>query len=664
MKSRVGTIPTALLALGSHVRLSKGQTVQRVNHPGEPDSAVLYNSQYQACPASCESVGPDPAAWTSYRGVQDLSSCDENILFTFNVQSTDSRPLVKACRTSSGGPSIQAGAYYGLLATQDISLTNVSSSEAMRIVSEAVSVDSKQKQIDLDRCGATISKANLNIDQRSTGSGSNDPTNAAEQLESYFRESADCGRSLMFARSSGVIMGVFSGSGLSRSVVADLIRDTVPSNAPGQYAAQICHASPDVATNSSSPELDSRFLATADTTGDLSKVQDLIRSFINDGCTDLSWEGGITSRDVEVLSSKIASPTASNSTSTSNDSSKRLKSRALCRDIQVQSGDGCGSLADRCGISGNDFTKFNSKTSNLCSTLKVKQWVCCSSGDLPDHTPQPGSDGMCASYTIKPDDGCYAIADSFGIDTQRLIDSNKKTWGFSGCENLQLGQVICLSSGDPPMPAQDPTAICGPTMVGTKRPESWDDISDMNQCLLNACCNVWGQCGTTEEFCVDTTVNDIPGTREPGTNGCISNCGTDIVNNDVGPAKFARIGYFEGFNKARSCLTMDVTQFDTSVYTHIHFAFAIITPDFNVGFGDEGTEQQFGKMSKMDSKGAKKILSFGGWSFSTESDTAPIFSQSVSTANRELFADRVVQFMNNNNLDGLDFDWEYPGACK
>lgn len=67
------------------------------------------------------------------------------------------------------------------------------------------------------------------------------------------------------------------------------------------------------------------------------------------------------------------------------------------------------------------------------------------------------------------------------------------------------------------------------------------------------------------------------------------------------------------------------------------------------------------RMIKMDTK-AKKILSFGGWSFSTDHDTSPIFASGVSDTNRELFAINVVQFLVDNKLDGLDFDWEYPGA--
>ena len=59
--------------------------------------------------------------------------------------------------------------------------------------------------------------------------------------------------------------------------------------------------------------------------------------------------------------------------------------------------------------------------------------------------------------------------------------------------------------------------------------------------------------------------------------------------------------------------------------------------------------------------GVKKIISFGGWSFSTEADTFPIFREGVTAAQRQTFANNVVKFVVDNNLDGVDFDWEYPG---
>lgn len=60
-------------------------------------------------------------------------------------------------------------------------------------------------------------------------------------------------------------------------------------------------------------------------------------------------------------------------------------------------------------------------------------------------------------------------------------------------------------------------------------------------------------------------------------------------------------------------------------------------------------------------KNVKRVLSFGGWAFSTAPTTAPIFRNGVTDAQRKTFADNVVKFISDEGLDGIDFDWEYPG---
>ncbi|KAK1146885.1 hypothetical protein N8T08_002211 [Aspergillus melleus] len=58
----------------------------------------------------------------------------------------------------------------------------------------------------------------------------------------------------------------------------------------------------------------------------------------------------------------------------------------------------------------------------------------------------------------------------------------------------------------------------------------------------------------------------------------------------------------------------------------------------------------------------KKILSFGGWAESTDAATFQHYKDVVKPGNREKFANNVVAFVKKHNLDGIDFDWEYPGA--
>ncbi|KAJ5442294.1 Peptidoglycan-binding Lysin subgroup [Penicillium cf. griseofulvum] len=330
---------------------------------------------------------------------------------------------------------------------------------------------------------------------------------------------------------------------------------------------------------------------------------------------------------------------------------------AECKTIEVQLGNGCAELADRCKISGADLAKYN-PAKDFCGTLKEGQIICCTAGDLPDLTPKPGEDGSCYVYTSKKDDNCAAIAAKNQITKKDIESFNKHTWGWAGCDRLKEKQRICLSKGDPPMPAALDNAICGPQVNGTKRPTNGTDIAGLNPCPLNVCCNIWGQCGITKDFCV----KDLAETGAPGTsktqNGCVASCGLDVVNNDDPPASWAHVAYYEAFNKDRPCLHMDVTDIDTTKFTHIHFAFANITEDFQVDVSD--SKEQFDKMKGMS--GIKRIISFGGWAFSTAAPTYTIFRDGVTEEQREVFANAVVAFVKDNKLDGVDFDWEYPAA--
>jgi hypothetical protein len=163
-----------------------------------------------------------------------------------------------------------------------------------------------------------------------------------------------------------------------------------------------------IAQNGSSDQaqFDTRLGFFADLTGNVTSVRDFLASYINklgEGIDLQDMEGG----DAPVLTSItiLGSPVASNNTK----SDRSVLPRAFCRDMQVIKDDSCGSLASRCGISGSDLNKYNSKTANLCSTLKPPQYVCCSEGELPDHTPQRSADGTCFTYEIKADDGKWLL---------------------------------------------------------------------------------------------------------------------------------------------------------------------------------------------------------------------------------------------------------------
>lgn len=231
-----------------------------------------------------------------------------------------------------------------------------------------------------------------------------------------------------------------------------------------------------------------------------------------------------------------------------------LSERATCSYIQAMSGDGCSSLAQRCAITQTQLQSYNGGAS-FCNSIIVGQYVCCSAGSLPDFSPQP-TGGKCFVYTVKVGDYCSAIATAHQMQVADIQNNNNQTWGWMGCSDLQIGQKICLSTGTPPFPVAVPNALCGPQVnntTPTADPLTW---ANLNPCPLNACCDIWGQCGITSEFCTASPADTgAPGTAQPGSNGCISNCGTQIVSSGP-PDSFARIGYFEAWNDQRPCLNM------------------------------------------------------------------------------------------------------------
>ncbi|KAI9929298.1 hypothetical protein MW887_000765 [Aspergillus wentii] len=359
-----------------------------------------------------------------------------------------------------------------------------------------------------------------------------------------------------------------------------------------------------------------------DSVDKLSDVQEAVKAWVNGDCVDIKQSRKQGDVELGILVSSIKAKRGLHSAlSLVTDT---LIPRADCKIIQVSSGDSCGSLASRCGISGDDFSKYNSE-SRFCASLKPKQYACCSAGSLPDMTPEPQADGTCAVHEVQPDDGCNDIAGQNSLTKEQINTFNKGTKAPSG------------------------------SFTGF-------DLAKLNQCPLKACCSGWGFCGTTDNFCTESPADTgAPGAIKNGTQGCISNCGTEVVGNEERPEEFKKVTYFEAFNVQRECLTMDVTELaDQTDHTHVHFAFAGPNEDFGITFKD-GVKKQFDKFVKMKAS-FKKILSFGGWAESTDEGTFQRYRDAVKPGNREKFIANVIPLIEENNLDGIDFDWEYPGA--
>ncbi|KAJ0426708.1 hypothetical protein BJY00DRAFT_1086 [Aspergillus carlsbadensis] len=586
------------------------------------------------CPVSCSS--PSLQSWSQYHDLSQLASCNQTIVFDLNVYNSVDRPnahsTLRACSVAHTAEKEPVRAKRQWLSFVTESASNLGTAfQRLTGVADADGVIANVQVVRWDTDGASLDVPSITT-----------AANALAELQSDSRRSRSPLH--LLAKSGTSIVGVHLGAQIDEESASRLIQSFLTqeiSKAPqaGRTAAQVC----------GSDSINSRvFGIVADSTGDLASVQRALRQWNDAECLTSSSTGTGWKETVTIVpGTEISVGPSVNGT---------LSKRDTCEYTQAEPGDGCWALADRCGITQDELKEYNGDA--VCDAVQVGDYVCCSPGDLPDFSPQPNPDGSCQTYTIQTGDICDTIANANSMTVDQINDRNGNTWGWMGCQNLNPGNLICLSTGDPPMPAPVENAICGPQVPGTEKPDDMSNLEDLNPCPLNVCCNVWGQCGITEQFCIPSPSDTgAPGTALPGSNGCIASCGMDIVNNDEPPANFMRVGYFEAFNLDRPCLHMLPRHISNS-WTHIHFAFAGISESFEVELGE--LQDMFDEFKQI--RTSKRIVSFGGWSFSTDYDTFPIFREGVTPEQRQHFANSVVQFVDDNELDGVDFDWEYPGA--
>lgn len=592
----------------------------------------LSNSTRSRCPQSCSSAGTDPSKWFIYHSINRLDLCNSVMLLDFAIfnplADLNTRASISACTADLEPVEATTATITGKCQADSINQTEVTAS------------------LQLGSSGSS-----------STNSVA-DAVAALEQLlASSALSEASCNETIKFAYSGNVAIGLYVGKGLTNQGVITSVLEQLSTklqsdgSVPETLVAQLCD------------DRSARYSIGifASTNSDLSLAQLSVQTWKNSSCitnmqkTVPAWQNVTFS-----VPSLMQKPSVSSNSTTGNSTALqsrdgKLIPRADCTTVQVVAGDSCASLASECGITPAEFTIFN-PSSTECSTLAAGEHVCCSAGTLPDFSPKPDSAGNCFSYLVVSGDSCSEIAATNSLTIAQLESFNTNVWGWNGCADLLAEYNICLSTGFPPMPTVVENSVCGPQVPGTPVAPPGTDLSTLNECPLNACCDIWGQCGTTTEFCTPSNSStNAPGTAAPGQNGCISNCGTEILVSSP-PAQAFSIGYYEAFDFSRPCLTMSVEEIDTTEYTHIHFAFATLNSDFSVNL-DTLTSQlpAFQALT-----GVKRIMSFGGWSFSTDPSTYTIFRDSVSSvANMEVLIGNLVAFVNEWDLDGIDWECVY-----
>ncbi|KDB22160.1 hypothetical protein H109_05949 [Trichophyton interdigitale MR816] len=184
-------------------------------------------------------------------------------------------------------------------------------------------------------------------------------------------------------------------------------------------------------------------------------------------------------------------------------------------------------------------------------------------------------------------------------------------------------------------------------------------VEGKNRCPLNVCCSQYGFCGSTSEFC--------------GT-GCQSGyggCGDVPRPSCVGGASAAlrRIAYYESWAIERPCQASTPEQLKLDGITHLNFAFMFFHPiTFEITPMTSTTAELIPRVIALKKRhpGMEVWAAIGGWSFNDETNspnTRTAFSDMVSTtANRAKFISALLRFIKTYGFDGVDLDWEYPGA--
>ena len=124
------------------------------------------------------------------------------------------------------------------------------------------------------------------------------------------------------------------------------------------------------------------------------------------------------------------------------------------------------------------------------------------------------------------------------------------------------------------------------------------------------------------------------------------------------------VGYYASWAANRACKSVRPSQINGNLYSHIIYSFAIVTDDFKLAVSSDNDIPLMKELVKLkESKPSLKVMiAVGGWAFNDPPTQSRFTNMAATPASRQAFINSAVDFMGQYDFDGIDIDWEYPGA--